>query len=93
LRGAAEIVAGAADIGLDLRAGVHTGEVERPGDEIAGLGVTIAKRVCDLAGAGQVLVSEMVRGMMVGAHINFKTHGEYELMGVPGTWRLFSVET
>jgi class 3 adenylate cyclase len=92
LRCAAEILAGAKDMGLDLRAGVHTGEVEVRGDDIASLAVTIAKRVCDLAGPGQVLVSEMVRGMMVGAGINFKAQGESELKGVPGTWRLFSVE-
>jgi class 3 adenylate cyclase/pimeloyl-ACP methyl ester carboxylesterase len=92
LRCAAEILAGARDIGLDLRAGVHTGEVEVREDDIAGLAVTIAKRVCDLAGLGQVMVSEIVRGMMVGAGINFNTQGEHELKGVPGTWRLFSVK-
>jgi class 3 adenylate cyclase/pimeloyl-ACP methyl ester carboxylesterase len=92
LRCAAEILAGAKDIGLDLRAGVHTGEVEVRGDDIAGLAVTIAKRVCDLAGPGQVLVSEMVRGMMVGAGIQFRDQGEHQLKGVPESWRLFSVE-
>jgi class 3 adenylate cyclase len=92
LRCAAEILAGAKDIGLDLRAGVHTGEVEVRGDDIAGLAVTIAKRVCDLTGPGQILVSETVRSNMVGAGINFKAQGEHQLKGVPGTWRLFSVE-
>jgi class 3 adenylate cyclase len=79
-------------MGLDLRAGVHTGEVEVRGDDIAGLAVTIAKRVCDLAGTGQLLVSETVRGHMVGAGIQMQDQGERELKGVPGTWRLFSVE-
>jgi class 3 adenylate cyclase len=92
LRCAADILAGAKDIGLDLRAGVHTGEVELRGDDIAGLAVTIAKRVCDLAGPGQVLVSETVRGHMVGAGFRFNAEGERELKGVPGSWRLFSVE-
>jgi class 3 adenylate cyclase len=92
LRCAAEVVAGAKDIGLDLRAGVHTGEVEVRGGDIAGLAVTIAKRVCDLAGPGQVLVSETVRSMMVGAGITFEDQGEHQLKGVPGTWRLFSVD-
>jgi class 3 adenylate cyclase len=92
LRCAAEILAGAKNIGLDLRAGVHTGEVEVRGDDIAGLAVTIAKRVCDLAGPGQVLVSETVRSMMVGTGINFQDEGERELKGVPATWRTFSVE-
>jgi class 3 adenylate cyclase len=88
---ATEILAGAKDIGLDLRAGVHTGEVEVRGGDIAGLAVTIAKRVCDLAEPGQVLVSETVRAHMVGAGIGFKDQGEQELKGVPGPWRLFTV--
>jgi class 3 adenylate cyclase len=92
LRCAAEMLAGAKNIGLDLRAGVHTGEVEARGDDIAGLAVTIAKRVCDLAGPDQVLVTETVRSMMVGGGISFKDQGEKELKGVPGTWRMFSIE-
>jgi class 3 adenylate cyclase len=91
LRCATDILAGAKDIGLDLRAGVHSGEVEVRGDDIAGLAVIIAKRVCDLAGPGQVLVSETVRGHLVGAGIEFANEGERELKGVPGSWRLFSV--
>jgi class 3 adenylate cyclase len=91
LRCAADILAGARDIGLVLRAGVHTGEVEVRGGDIAGLAVTIAKRVCDLAGPGQVLVSETVRSNLVGAGLTFKGQGEQELRGVPGTWRLFAV--
>jgi class 3 adenylate cyclase len=92
LRCASDILAGAKDIGLELRAGVHTGEVEVRGDDIAGLAVTIAKRVCDLAGPSQVLVSEMVRGMMVGTGTQFRDKGERQLKGVPGTWRVFSVD-
>jgi class 3 adenylate cyclase len=93
LRCAADILAGAKDIGFELRAGVHPGEVEVRGDDIAGLAVTIAKRVCDLAGAGEVPVNEMVRGHMVGAAIEFTDRGEHELKGVPGTWRLCAVAT
>jgi class 3 adenylate cyclase/pimeloyl-ACP methyl ester carboxylesterase len=91
LRCATDILVGAQDIGLDLRVGVHTGEVEVRDDDIAGLAVTIAKRVCDLAGPGQVLVSETVRAHMVGVGIKFEDRGEHELKGVPGTWRLFAV--
>jgi class 3 adenylate cyclase len=91
LRCAADILAGAKDIGLDLRVGVHTGDVEVRGDDIAGLAVTIARRVCDLAGPNQVLVSEMVRGHMVGSGIKFDDQGERELKGVPGTWRQYAV--
>jgi class 3 adenylate cyclase len=61
------------------------------GDDIAGLAVTIAKRVCDLGGPGQELVSETVRNNVVGAGIEFNGQGEHDLKGVPGTWRLCSV--
>ena len=91
LRSAADILAGAKDIGLELRAGVHAGEVEVRGGDIAGLAVTIAKRVCDLAGPGELLVSETVRGHMVGGGVEFRDRAEHELKGVPGTWKLFSV--
>jgi class 3 adenylate cyclase len=93
LRAATEILAGAKGMGLELRAGVHTGEVERRGADIAGLAVTIAKRVCDLADTDQVLVSETVRNNMVGSGIRFRDRGVHELKGVPGNWRLLSVDT
>jgi class 3 adenylate cyclase len=91
LRCAAEILAGAIDIGLTQRAGVHTGEVEVRGDDIAGLAVTIAKRVCDLAGPGQVLVTRTVADHLVGSGIGFEDGGDRELKGVPGVWRLFAL--
>jgi class 3 adenylate cyclase len=91
IRCAAEIVAGARDMGLDLRAGIHTGEVEVRGEDIAGLAVTIAKRVCDLAGSGEVLVTRTVTDHVVGGDIEFDDRGDRELKGVPGTWRLFRV--
>jgi class 3 adenylate cyclase len=92
LRCAAEIVRGAQGIGLNLRAGVHTGEVEVRGSDIAGLAVTIASRVCDLAGPGEVLVTRTVTDQVVGSDIEFDDRGEHELKGVPGTWRLFGVK-
>jgi class 3 adenylate cyclase/pimeloyl-ACP methyl ester carboxylesterase len=88
LRCAADILAGAKDIGLDLRAGVHTGEVEVRGDDIAGLAVAIAKRVCDLAEPGEVLVSGAIPPLVVGSGIDFVDRGEHQLKGVPGTWKL-----
>jgi class 3 adenylate cyclase len=91
LRCAAEIVTGAKDLGLELRAGVHTGEVEVRGDDIAGLAVSIAKRVCDLARPRQVLVTETIRSVMVGSGCTFVDGGQHELKGVPGTWRLFAL--
>ena len=88
---AVEILTSAKDIGLDLRAGVHTGEVEMRGDDIAGLAVNITKRICDLAGPCQVLVSETVRINMVGSEIKFEDRGEHQLKGLPGMWRLHAV--
>ena len=93
LRCAAEILAGANDLGLELRAGVHTGEIEMRGDDIAGLAVAIAKRVCDMAGPGQILVSDAVRSNVVGTDLAFNDRGDHELKGVPGTWRLYSLAT
>jgi class 3 adenylate cyclase len=88
LRCATDIVAGAKDMGLVLRAGLHTGEVEVRGDDIAGLAVTIAKRVCDLAEPGEVLVSGAIPPLVVGSSIDFVDRGKHQLKGVPGTWRL-----
>jgi class 3 adenylate cyclase len=88
---AAEVVAGAKGIDLELRAGLHSGEIEVRGDDIAGLAVNIAKRICDLAGPCQVLVSETVRTNMVGSGMEFADRGEHELRGVPGTWKLYAV--
>jgi class 3 adenylate cyclase len=92
LRCAADILAGAKNLGLDLRAGVHTGEVEVRGDDIAGMAVTVAKRVCDLAGAGEVLVSHTVADVVAGSGIKFTDRGEQELKGVC-SWRLCAMAT
>ena len=89
---AADILADAKAIGLDLRAGVHSGEVEVRGDDIAGLTVSIAKRVCDLAGPGQVLVTRTVTDLVMGSGIDFEDRGDYELKGMSGNWRLFSIK-
>jgi len=86
-----EIVNAAKNMGLELRAGVHTGEVEVRPDDVVGLAVSIAKRICDLAGPGQVFVSEVVKLHLVGADIATSEQGTYELKGVPDEWRLFAV--
>jgi class 3 adenylate cyclase len=93
LRCATEILAGAKGVGLDLRAGVHVGDVEVRGPDIAGMSVTIAKRICDFAGAGEVLVSGAVPTLVTGAGFKFDDCGEYELKGVPGSWRLLAVKS
>jgi class 3 adenylate cyclase len=92
LRCATDILMSAHDIGLTLRAGVHSGEVEVRGDDIAGMAVTMAKRVCDFAGPGEVLASETVRINMVAGGIEFEDRGDHQLKGVPGILRLFAVE-
>lgn len=78
-------------LNLRLRAGIHTGEVEVRGDDVAGLTVHIASRVSALASPGEVLASSTVKDLVVGSNIEFAMRGDHELKGVPGTWRLFAV--
>jgi class 3 adenylate cyclase len=92
VRAATEIVAAANGMGIQVRAGVHTGEVEFRNDDVAGLTINIARRICDLAGAGEVFVSEGVRGQLVGSGIATAEQGTHVLKGVPDEWRLFVVE-
>jgi class 3 adenylate cyclase len=79
-------------LGLTVRSGIHTGEVEVRGDGIGGVAVHIATQVGALAAAGQVLVSRTVVDLVVGSGIEFADQGEHALNGVPGTWRLFAVD-
>jgi class 3 adenylate cyclase len=72
--------------------GLHTGEVEIVGDDVAGIGVHIAARVGALAETGEVLVSGTVKDLVAGSGIAFSERGEHELKGVPDTWRLFAVD-
>jgi class 3 adenylate cyclase len=78
-------------LGLDVRAGIHTGEIEQRGDEIEGIAVVIGKRVSSAAGPGQVLVSRTVADLIAGSGVELHDEGEHELKGVSGTWRLYSV--
>jgi DNA-binding SARP family transcriptional activator/class 3 adenylate cyclase len=82
----------AAQLGLEIRAGVHTGEVEVRGDDIGGMAVHIAARVQSLAKPTEVLVSRTVVDLIVGSGIETIDRGEQVLNGVPGTWRLFTAE-
>lgn len=79
--------------GLEIRAGVHTGEVEVVDDKVAGIAVHIGARVGAAAGAGDVLVSRTVTDLVVGSGIRFEDRGEHELKGVQGNWQLFAVRT
>jgi class 3 adenylate cyclase/pimeloyl-ACP methyl ester carboxylesterase len=90
IRCATDIVTSAHGIGLAVRAGIHLGDVEFRDGDVTGLPVTVGKRVCDLAAPGQVLMTESVRGAIVGSTIELASTGEHILKGVPGTWRLFA---
>jgi class 3 adenylate cyclase len=79
-------------LGVDVRIGLHTGEVELVDDDVAGIAVHIAARIGALAGAGVVRVSGTVKDLVAGSGIGFTELGEHELKGVPDTWRLFAVE-
>jgi class 3 adenylate cyclase len=79
-------------IGIDVRAGLHTGEIELVGDDVAGIAVHIGARVLAHANGAEVLVSSTVKDLVAGSGINFIGRGEHELKGVPGAWRLFAVE-
>jgi class 3 adenylate cyclase len=78
-------------LGLDVRAGLHTGEIERRGDDVSGVGVHIAARVAALAESGEVLVSSTVKDLVIGSGIAFEERGTHILKGVPEEWRLLSV--
>jgi class 3 adenylate cyclase len=79
-------------LGIESRAGLHTGEVEIRGNDVAGVAVHIAARIANLAGPSEVLVSRTVTDLVAGSGIEFADLGERELKGVPGAWRLFAVE-
>jgi class 3 adenylate cyclase/pimeloyl-ACP methyl ester carboxylesterase len=80
-------------IGLEARAGIHTGEIEIRNDEVKGLSLHIASRIMDKAEDGGIVVSSTVKDLAVGSNIAFDPVGEFELKGVPGVWQLFSVRT
>jgi class 3 adenylate cyclase len=78
-------------LGIKIRAGLHSGEVEIQDGQIAGIAVHIAARVMALADAGQVLVSGTLKDLVVGSTIRFFDRGSHALKGIPGEWRLFQV--
>jgi class 3 adenylate cyclase len=80
-------------IGLEIRAGLHAGEVDLRGEDLAGIAVHLAERVCSSAGPGQVLVTRTLVDLVAGSGITFDDQGEYELKGVPATWQLFAVQS
>jgi pimeloyl-ACP methyl ester carboxylesterase len=91
IRCAADHAESVASIGLEVRAGLHTGELEVMDGDLGGLAVHIAARVMDRAAPCEVMVSSTVKDLVVGSGISFQERGEHALRGVPGEWRLFSV--
>jgi class 3 adenylate cyclase len=89
VRCARAICEAAGSLGVDVRAGLHTGEVELDGDDVAGVAVAIGARIGALASGGEVLVSSTVKDLVVGSGLVFADRGEHELKGVPDAWRLF----
>jgi len=79
-------------LGLVVRAGLHTGEVEVRDTDVSGIAVNIAQRVEAAARSGEVLVSRTLADLVAGSTIEFEDRGEHELKGVPGRWQLFAVQ-
>jgi pimeloyl-ACP methyl ester carboxylesterase/class 3 adenylate cyclase len=80
---------GVRELGLEIRAGLHTGEIELADTGIEGIAVHIGARIASLAGAGEVLASSTVKDLVVGSGIDFADHGTHDLKGVPGEWRVY----
>jgi class 3 adenylate cyclase len=91
IRCARAIRSAAAGLGIEVRVGLHTGEIELRGDDIGGLAVHIAQRVAAAAQPAEIIVSGTVKDLVAGSGVEFEARGERELKGVPGTWRLFAV--
>jgi class 3 adenylate cyclase/pimeloyl-ACP methyl ester carboxylesterase len=91
IRCASELREAVRSVGLEVRAGLHTGEVELAGDDITGIAVNIGARVGAQAAASEVLVSQTVKDLVAGSGLEFEDRGEHVLKGVPGPWRLWSL--
>jgi class 3 adenylate cyclase len=91
VRCAQAIVDAVRPLGIQIRAGVHTGEVEAIDGKVGGIAVNIGSRVGALAGPSEVVVSQTVKDLVVGSGLAFEDRGEHELRGVPDRWRLYSV--
>ncbi|HEY4094892.1 MAG TPA: adenylate/guanylate cyclase domain-containing protein [Baekduia sp.] len=91
LRCARTVVTAVRGLGLRIRAGLHTGECELIGDDVGGMAVHIAARVCDMADSEEVLMSGTTYGTVVGSGLEFEMRGAYELRGVPGPWPIFAL--
>jgi class 3 adenylate cyclase len=91
IRAARAMGAAVRQLGLEIRAGVHTGECDRRGEDLAGIAVNVAARIMSHAGAGEVLVSGTVKELVLGSGVEFADRGIHTLKGVPDEWHLFAV--
>jgi class 3 adenylate cyclase len=91
IRAAEAISASVRPLGVEIRAGIHTGECEVAAGKVAGIAVVLGARVAALAGPGEVLATSTVRDLVAGSDILFEDRGEHQLKGVPGQWRVFAV--
>jgi class 3 adenylate cyclase len=79
-------------LGLEVRAGLHTGECEVMGEKLGGIAIHIGSRVAALAQAGEILVSNTVKDLVAGSQLSFQDRGTHALKGIRGEWRIFAVE-
>jgi class 3 adenylate cyclase len=91
VRCAEAIVEAVRELGLEIRAGIHTGEAETIDGKVGGIAVNIGARVAAEAGPSQVLVSQTVKDLVAGSGLRFEDAGEHDLKGIPGNWRVFRV--
>jgi class 3 adenylate cyclase len=91
VRCAKRLVADARELGLELRSGLHAGEVERTSERIAGIAVHLAARIMGIARAGEILVSRTVRDLVIGSELTFAHRGEHELKGIPDRWSVYAL--
>jgi class 3 adenylate cyclase/pimeloyl-ACP methyl ester carboxylesterase len=91
VRAGEAITESARGLGIEVRAGVHSGELERAGPDVHGMSVHIGARVAALAGPGEVVVSRTVHDLVIGSGLRFVPRGEHDLRGIPGTWELFTL--
>jgi class 3 adenylate cyclase len=90
VRAAKRVIVDASGLGLGVRTGLHTGEVERSREDVAGLAVHLAARIMSMANAGEVLTSRTVRDLVIGSELSFTDRGEHELKGVPDRWSIYA---
>lgn len=91
VRAAKQVIEDAAGLGLEVRTGLHTGEVERSREDVAGLAVHLAARIMAMADAGEILTSRTVRDLVIGSELSFTDRGEHELKGIPNRWNIYVV--